>query len=400
MKIKRIIYCVVMALAMTSLFMFSASPAVAAPVPVSIEAPVQYVTEGADFIARVNIGSVTDFDACNYDVTYNPAVLQVTDITNGSISGTTIPVSSWGFIPQGTQGTIRVIQNVEGTPGVTGSGYLAEIHFHVVGASGNISSLHFSNGILGDKNALEIQSTWTDGAVEIITSLSTDFSASKTEAIAGETITFTSTTAGGESPYTYAWDFDNNGTTDNTTANPTYNYGSAGTYTVKLTVTDSTGSSKIVTKTGYITIYASLTADFSANKVKVVVGETITFSSDASGGRTPYTYAWDFDNDGTTDSTTANPSYSYVADGTYAVKLTITDSLSGSITNTRSGYITVYKLGDANSNGTVDALDITYIEHIIMADTGYDYTTWGDAKPDGAVNALDITALEIIILNK
>ncbi len=37
------------------------------------------------------------------------------------------------------------------------------------------------------------------------------------------------------------------------------------------------------------------------------------------------TYAWDFDSDGTTDSTAANPSHTYTANGSYTAKLTVTD---------------------------------------------------------------------------
>jgi PKD repeat protein len=397
MKIKRIILPVIMTLSVISLFLFSPSPAAAAITPVSIEV-VGYATANSDFIAKVNIGSVTDFDACNYDVTYDPAVLQVTDVTDGLIGGTIIPVSSWGFIPLSTQGSIRVIQNVEGTPGVTGAGYLAEIHFHVVGAAGNASTLHFSNGILGDKNALEIQSAWTDGSVEIVAALSADFSISKTEALTGEALTFTSDASGGMTPYTYSWDFNNDGVTDNTTANPTYSYATAGTYTVKLTIIDSTGNSKIVTKTGYVTIYTPLSADFSADKVKAAVGETITFTGAPSGGKGPYTYSWDFNNSGTTENVTVNPNYNYMVAGTYTVKLTITDSLGGNLTSGKTDYVTVYNVGDANSDGVVNALDITYVEHIIMEDTGYVFTTWADAKADKTINALDITEVELIIM--
>ncbi|MDP9865314.1 MULTISPECIES: ThuA domain-containing protein [Streptosporangium] len=48
----------------------------------------------------------------------------------------------------------------------------------------------------------------------------------------------------------------------------------------------------------------------------------------------PFTYAWDFTGDGTTDSTAAGPSFTYTANGTFTAKLTITDSSgkSGSAT--------------------------------------------------------------------
>ena len=52
---------------------------------------------------------------------------------------------------------------------------------------------------------------------------------------------------------TYAWDFNNDGITDNTTQSPLCTYTSAGTYTVNLTVTNSAGSDSEV-RTGYIAV--------------------------------------------------------------------------------------------------------------------------------------------------
>ncbi|MDI1465037.1 discoidin domain-containing protein [Catellatospora sp. KI3] len=44
-------------------------------------------------------------------------------------------------------------------------------------------------------------------------------------------------------PLTYAWDFDNNGTTDSTSANPSYTYSTVGDKRARLTVNDGTGRS-------------------------------------------------------------------------------------------------------------------------------------------------------------
>ena len=53
----------------------------------------------------------------------------------------------------------------------------------------------------------------------------------------------------------------------------------------------------------------------------------VTFSSlgsaDPEGGA--LTYAWDFDGDGTTDSTVANPTHAYTTPGVYQARLTVTD---------------------------------------------------------------------------
>jgi PKD repeat protein/glucose/arabinose dehydrogenase/type 1 glutamine amidotransferase len=54
---------------------------------------------------------------------------------------------------------------------------------------------------------------------------------------------------------------------------------------------------------------------------------TVTFSSEGSRDPdgTPITYAWDFDSNGTTDSTEPNPTHTYAANGNFSALLTVTD---------------------------------------------------------------------------
>ena len=149
-----------------------ASPTAGADgVTVSINVPTE-AAEGQSFVARVMIDNVVDFDACNYDVTYDPAVLEVPNlpdsVTSGLVSGVTIPVDMWGFPPPETQGTIRVIQNVPGLDGVSGAGYLAEIRFHVVGSVDNTSTIVPHDGVFSDKNAGQILTTYIGSSVHII----------------------------------------------------------------------------------------------------------------------------------------------------------------------------------------------------------------------------------------
>ncbi len=76
---------------------------------------------------------------------------------------------------------------------------------------------------------------------------------------------FTANTTSGTVPFTvhfsdastgyvanYAWDFNNDGVVDSTNKNPTWTYGTPGTYTVKLVVSNSAGNDAEI-KTGYIT---------------------------------------------------------------------------------------------------------------------------------------------------
>jgi len=131
---------------------------------VMISAPSE-VYEGENFIAQVTIGNITDFDACSFDITFDNSVLWVKDVTAGNVSGTTIPVDLWSEI---SLGTVRVIQNVPETSGVSGSGYLAEIHFDVIGQYNTNSPIELFNGVLSNASAQEISATWGESMVEVI----------------------------------------------------------------------------------------------------------------------------------------------------------------------------------------------------------------------------------------
>ena len=48
-------------------------------------------------------------------------------------------------------------------------------------------------------------------------------------------------------------------------------------------------------------------------------------------------------------------------------------------------------------DGSLNALDITYIERCISGDTNYPETGGADSNEDGNYNALDITKVEILV---
>ena len=84
----------------------------------------------------------------------------------------------------------------------------------------------------------------------------------------------------------------------------------------------------------------SLTAD-AGGPYYGVVGEEIALSGSASGGTSPYTYAWDLDNDGQYDDATgATPSHSWDAADTYTIGLEVTDSALATDTDTATVLVT------------------------------------------------------------
>jgi V8-like Glu-specific endopeptidase len=132
-------------------------------VTVSIDAPSQSAAD-SDFVAKVNIAQVTDLDACQYDITFDPTVLRLDDVTAGNVNSTGIPVDIFNELASGTW---RIVQNVPGLSGVSGSGYLAGLHFYVIGQVGDNSDIGLSNGVLSNNQAQEIPADWADGSISI-----------------------------------------------------------------------------------------------------------------------------------------------------------------------------------------------------------------------------------------
>ena len=146
-------------------------------VTVSIDSPTTIVkTAGKYFHALVKISNVTNFDAAQYDITYDKNVIKIQDVLPGNISGTVIPVEEWGYVPANTQGTVRIVNSVPKAPGVSGEGYLADIYFRVYGNPGDSSVISFISGfgnpkgylMIGNNTGFEIPVTaWTNSSVTI-----------------------------------------------------------------------------------------------------------------------------------------------------------------------------------------------------------------------------------------
>ena len=79
-----------------------------------------------------------------------------------------------------------------------------------------------------------------------LTAGSCDFTFTPTSVVVGSSVTLSATASGGSPPYTFSWDFGDGSTGTGATA--THTYKSAGTYSVILTIKDSTGQTQTVTR--------------------------------------------------------------------------------------------------------------------------------------------------------
>jgi hypothetical protein len=146
----------------------TATPTPTQTVIVWIDAPPNW-SQGGNFTACVDISNVSKFYSGNYDVTYAPDVIEVIDVLNGSIGGTPVIVSSWELVPPATQGTVRIINDMPGTLGVSGNGSLSCILFDVVGVYCNTSNISFTGEhVLYDNTSTEISATWVNDSVHVV----------------------------------------------------------------------------------------------------------------------------------------------------------------------------------------------------------------------------------------
>ncbi|KAF5414644.1 MAG: hypothetical protein C5S48_07895 [Candidatus Methanogaster sp.] len=126
------------------------------------------------FEVTIEIAGVSDLDSGQFDLTFDPDVLSVSDVTPGSIEGTEVPIGMWRVMDQGR---VRVTANIDGTDGVSGSGYISRIIFETRGSQGDTSAINLSKGMLNkptpimdtdpSKWAATIPANWLNDTVAV-----------------------------------------------------------------------------------------------------------------------------------------------------------------------------------------------------------------------------------------
>jgi Cohesin domain len=132
------------------------------------------VNAGGTLDININIGQVTSLNSYQFDLAYDSSVIQVigdegaAGVTQGLIGSTPVPVGLWAFQPVGTptSGHIEALFTLS-TKTATGQGYLAQIHFKVIGSAGKVSSLALSKVILFNLDGTRMQFSTQNGSVTV-----------------------------------------------------------------------------------------------------------------------------------------------------------------------------------------------------------------------------------------
>ena len=240
--------------------------------------------------------------------------------------------------------TITVNQSL--TPSFTytpSSPYAGQSVQFTDGSSGNPSSWQWNFGDGGTSNlknpthiyssagnytvtltvANNVESKSTSKTITVKPLVQADFTYSPSNPTVGASIQFTDKSTGNIT--SWSWQFGDGSTS--TQKNPTKAYTAAGSYNVKLTVSDGTTSNSM---TQTITVAAALVADFSYSPSAPVVGQEVQFLDNSQGS--PTSWSWDFGDGG--QSSSRNPKHVFSQKGTFNVTLVVKNE-TGSATKTK-----------------------------------------------------------------
>ncbi|WP_454699185.1 PKD domain-containing protein [Arthrobacter humicola] len=166
----------------------------------------------------------------------------------------------------------------------------------------------------------------------------------------------------------HAWEFGDGGTATGATAQHTY--ATAGTYTIKLTVTDNTGATGTTTKTVTVApANVAPTASFTATASALTASVDGTASTDPDGTITGH--AWEFGDGGTATGATAQ--HTYATAGTYTIKLTVTDNTGATGTTTKTVTVNAVQIF------AQDKFERTVASGFGLAEVGGNWSTWGSS---------------------
>lgn len=161
----------------------------------------------------------------------------------------------------------------------------------------------------------------------------------------------------------FQWDFGDL-TGSATTQDATYTYGAPGAYNAVYTVTTDQGCINSITNT--VEMYNDPTAVF--NYGDECNGTPVSFSDNSNGnGATITDFEWDFTNDGTTDYNGTVTDFTYGADGTYDVNLTVTTA--NGCTDNIVQTVTIFPTPTASFTGqnVCEGFDVTFTNNSIVS---------------------------------
>jgi PKD repeat protein len=202
---------------------------------------------------------------------------------------------------------------------------------------------------------------------------------------APKSVTFTDNST--NTPTSWAWDIDNNGSTDYTTRNATHSYTDGGVYSINFTASNAVGSNSSL-RSNYVTLSE---VDFIGTPTTGNIPLSVTFNETATTYNTITAWNWSF-GDGTwfntTSSASKNVTHEYSTSGYKTVSLYMTDSTgTGSLTKTDYILATVPLSVAAFSANITSGLSVPFFVLFTDESTNTPNTWAWDLNNDGVTDS-------------
>jgi PKD repeat protein len=160
-------------------------------------------------------------------------------------------------------------------------------------------------------------------------------------------VAFSATVLGGTGPFGYTWLFENG--TRATGQNTSHAFGSAGNYTVRVYANDSFGLS--ATDTALVTVFPQLSATLVVSNAMPLLGQSIAFVTNASGGVAPYSYSYLGLPAGCSSANVSAFACTPSASGTFSVEVIVLDANGFKVTRNVTLTVNTTVLGLSASEG-------------------------------------------------
>ncbi len=262
---------------------------------------------GGDGVVFGGVGGTSDLSDvellhlpldANASVGPTPVPLGTAVRFNAQIVGGVPPVAVRWDLGDGTVSTIQNGTHTYVSPGTYAVAFLT---------TDSLGAAIFENFSVRVVSGLAVTATASPGAMDL-----------------GMPTSFSSTVLGGSPPFSYAWDFGDGNTSTGTS--PTHDYGRTGVFTVRLSVTDTLGTSG--SAWANVTVASLPTVTITDNPSSASIGQSVQFSSSVFGGTRPITFSWALGDGSVT--TSPNATHAYAAPGRFTVALEVTDALGRS----------------------------------------------------------------------
>lgn len=169
----------------------------------------------------------------------------------------------------------------------------------------------------------------------------------------GETVTFSVTATGGSGGYTYAWSGLPTGCVSVATPSISCTPTEAGDFSVAVNVTDSNGFIVTSRTLSYVVYTDPTVSSFGASPGTVVQGSSTTFSTEATGGKTPFTYSYLGLPGGCSSENLSTFTCTPSATGTFTVEVVVLDANGFKVTGNATLTVNAELLGLPLSEGYV-----------------------------------------------